>query len=268
MLNPLFAPATRLLWHSGVLGALDQIAKAGFFASEIWASHLQDARVSPNKVKKHAAELGLTLSLHAPSYDLNPLSSNPEIRSLSRRLVLDSLETAAKINAKIVVVHPGALSSTTDDPEEYWGRLEEYAVQLDARASHLGLTVAIEAMEKKKLQFVTTIPSLERLAALLESVSATNVGLCLDIAHAGTIGDPEEFLAKVPSIVHAHLSDTSEEKTHALLGEGRLALPIIIPKLLEKLKHTSGLIAIEGRLANDEPRAIAVAAAYLQQFTS
>jgi sugar phosphate isomerase/epimerase len=261
-IHPRFAPATRLLWHAGVLGALEQIRQAGFAAAEVWASHLSESRVSPKEVCAKALDLGLSLSLHAPSYDLNPLSSNADVRSLSRRLVLDSLETAAQIGAKIVVVHPGALSSSTDNPEDYWGRLEEYAVQLDAKAAHLGLEVAIEAMEKKKLQFVTTILSLKRLAALLETVDAKRLGLCVDIAHAGTIGDPMDFLVAVP-IIHAHLSDTSEEKTHALLGEGRLDLPSIIPALLQKLETTNGLIAIEGRLAADEPRALQVAAAYL-----
>jgi sugar phosphate isomerase/epimerase len=267
-LHPQFAPATRLLWSAGILGALDGIAQAGFSAAEIWASHITDSGVPPFLVKKRANELGLGLSLHAPSYDLNPLSSNPEIRSLSRRLVLDSLEVAAQLEAKIAVVHPGALSSSTDDPESYWGKLEEFVVQLDSRAARLGLTVAIEAMEKKRLQFITSIASLERLAGIFDSVNARHVGICLDIAHAGTIGDPEEFLARVPRVVHVHLSDTSDEKTHALLGEGRLDLQNIIPKLLEKMQGSTGLIVIEGRLASDEARAIAVAAQYLQQFTS
>ena len=123
-------------------------------------------------------------------------------------------------------------------------------------------------MEKKKLQFITGIASLERLANLLVSVNARHVGICLDIAHAGTIGDPEEFLTRVPRIVHIHLSDTSDEKTHALLGEGRLDLQSIIPKLLEKMQHSTGFIVIEGRLASDEARAIDVAAQYLRFFTS
>jgi sugar phosphate isomerase/epimerase len=265
-IHPRFAPATRLLWHAGVLGALEQIQQAGFQAAEVWASHLSETGVSPKEVGAAGVALGLKLSLHAPSYDLNPLSSNTEVRSLSRRLVLDSFTTAAIIGAKTVVVHPGALSSSTDNPEDYWGRLEEYLVQLDAKAAHLGLEVAIEAMEKKKLQFITTISSLGRLAGLLETVSTKHLGLCVDIAHAGTIGDPLDFLAAVPKIIHAHLSDTSEEKTHALLGEGRLDLASIIPVLLKKLETTNGLIAIEGRLAADETRALQVAKSYLQKL--
>lgn len=137
-IDPRFAPATRLLWQAGVLGALEQIAGAGFGAAEVWSSHLTESRASAKQVRQKANELQMRLSLHAPSYDLNPLSSNTEVRSLSRRLVLDSLELAAQMGAKTVVVHPGALSSSTDNPEDYWGRLEEYAVQLDAKSRQFG----------------------------------------------------------------------------------------------------------------------------------
>ncbi len=268
-MNARFAPATRLLWRAGVLGALEGFARAGFQASEVWAQHLWESGVSPDAVAVRAAELGFRLSLHAPSYDLNPLSSNVEIRNVSRRQVLESLDTAARLGAGVVVVHPGQVSSSTDDLEEYWARLSEYAVGLNARASELGLTVALEGMEKKRLQFVTGIPALQRLARTLEELgeAASKVVLALDMAHAGTLGDPLDFLGAVPRVGHAHLSDTSAEKTHALLGEGRLELPRIVPALLARIEATEhGLIAIEGRLSSDEPRAVSVAAEYLQQF--
>lgn len=264
-MNSRFAPATRLLWHSGVIGALEGFARAGFHAAEVWAQHLWENDTRPETVAARAAELGMRLSLHAPSYDLNPLSSNPEVRAVSRRQVLESLETATRIGARIVVVHPGQISSSTDNVEDYWAGLAEYASRLNAKASELGLTVALEAMEKKRLQFVTTIPALQRLGVILESLS--NTVIAVDIAHAGTMGDPMDFLERVPRIGHAHLSDTSPEKTHALLGEGRLDLTSIVPALLERIEATPhGLIAIEGRLSSDEPRAVRVAAAYLKKF--
>lgn len=265
--NPRFAPATRLLWHAGPLGALEQIADIGFGAAEVWAQHLWESHADVVEVARTATRLGLTLSLHAPSYDLNPLSSNLEIRRISRTQVLQSLETAAQIGARSVVVHPGQLSSSTDDVEEYWARLEDWVGLLNEKAVSLDLSVALEGMEKKRLQFVTGIPALERLAEICATLNATHVSLALDIAHAGTLGDPMEFLGRVPRITHAHLSDTSFEKTHALLGEGRLDLNQIIPALLERIEATPhGLIAIEGRLASDEARALRVAAAYLERF--
>ncbi len=265
--NPRFAPATRLLWHAGPLGALEGIARHGFLASEVWAQHLWESQTDPIDLRRTAAQLGLALSLHAPSYDLNPLSSNLEIRRISRAQVLDSLETADSIGARSVVVHPGQLSSSTDDPEDYWARLEDWVGLLNEQAARLEVSVALEGMEKKRLQFVTGIPALERLAGICATLNATHVSLALDIAHAGTLGDPLEFLQSVQRVAHAHLSDTSLEKTHALLGEGRLELPAIIPALLERIQATPhGLIAIEGRLASDEPRALRVAAAYLERF--
>ena len=265
--NPRFAPATRLLWHAGVIGALNSIAEAGFGAAEVWAQHLWESESDPLEIARTAAQLGLRLSLHAPSYDLNPLSSNLEIRNISRTQVLQSLETADAIGARSVVVHPGQLSSSTDDPEDYWARLEDWVGLLNEKAVALDVSVALEGMEKKRLQFVTGISALERLSRICAGLSATHVSLALDIAHAGTLGDPMEFLKRVQRITHAHLSDTSFEKTHALLGEGRLELDQIIPALLERIEATPhGLIAIEGRLASDEPRALRVAAAYLECF--
>ena len=259
-LNPRFAPCTRLLWKSGVLGALEAFAKAGFAASEVWAQHLWECGTSAEQVAQHAKALGLGLSLHAPSYDLNPLSSNLEIRIISRRQVLESFETAVKLGARVVVVHPGGLSSSTDAIEEYWLRLEEYAIILNEHAGKLGLMIGIEGMEKKRLQFVTDLPALKRLAAILETNDLTHCGLTLDIAHAATIGDALEFVQSTPRIVHAHLSDSSPTKTHALLGEGLLNLPEIIPTLLQRLQPSPhGLIAIEGRYAADEARAVELA---------
>lgn len=265
-MNPRFAPATRLVWKPGVLGSLEIIARHGFQASEVWSQHLWESDTSPEKVAQRARELGLRLSLHAPSYDLNPLSSNPEVRAISRRQVLESLETAATINAQMVVVHPGALSSTTDNPEEYWARLEEYAVALNDRARALGLHVGIEGMEKKRLQFVTDLDALDRLAGILEQNNLEHTGITLDVAHAATIGDPLEFIQRVPHMVHAHLSDSSPSKTHALMGEGNLNLKSIIPALLERLQDAPGLIAIEGRHAPDEERALEQARVVLEAY--
>ncbi len=244
-----------------MLGALELIKDAGFGASEVWAQHLWESNASPEEVRAKAENLGLQLSLHAPSYDLNPLSSNPEIRAISRHQVLSSLETAARMGAGMVVVHPGHLSSTTDDEQVYWERLHDFVGDLDSAAGMFGVRVGVEGMEKKKLQFVTHLESLTRLASILEPLE--HVGITLDIAHAGTLGKPLEYIHQTPKMLHSHLSDSSPGKTHALLGEGDLELSTLVPKLLAQF---DGLIAIEGRLAADEPRALKVAKDFLKDY--
>jgi sugar phosphate isomerase/epimerase len=165
------------------------------------------------------------------------------------------------MGAAMVVVHPGHLSSTTDDEQVYWERLEGFVVDLNSSAAMLGVRVGIEGMEKKKLQFVTQLDSLIRLAKMLEPME--NLGITLDIAHAGTLGEPLEYIHQTPNMIHAHLSDSSPGKTHALLGEGDLGLKKLVPKLLARFE---GLIAIEGRLAADEPRALKVARDFLKHY--
>ncbi len=244
-----------------MLGALELISQAGFGAAEVWAQHLWESNSTPEEVRAKAETLGLRLSLHAPSYDLNPLSSNPEIRAVSRHQVLASLETAARIGVGMVVVHPGHLSSTTDDEQVYWERLHDFVSDLNSRAEMLGVRVGVEGMEKKKLQFVTNLESLIRLAKMLEPME--HVGITLDIAHAGTLGEPLEYIHQTPKMIHAHLSDSSPGKTHALLGEGDLGLKKLVPKLLAQF---DGLIAIEGRLAAEESRALKVARDFLKHY--
>jgi sugar phosphate isomerase/epimerase len=271
VIHPRFAPATRLVWQPGVLGALEIIARHGFQAAEVWAQHLWESQVSPDAVAARARELGLKLSLHAPSYDLNPLASNPEIRFVSQRQVLDSFEAAAIMGAQVVVVHPGAVSSSTDDLEIYWARLRAYVETLNDRARSLGLTVGIESMERKKLQFVTRLDALERLAQMLDDLggAASNIAITLDVAHARTNGDPMAFIQRTPHVGHAHLSDSSPTKTHALMGEGELDLDQIVPALLARIERTEhGLIAIEGRYAADEERALELAAHALARFSA
>ncbi len=271
VIHPRFAPATRLVWQPGVLGALEVIARHGFQAAEVWAQHLWESQVSPEAVAARARELGLKLSLHAPSYDLNPLASNPEIRFVSQRQVLDSLDAAAIMGAHVVVVHPGAVSSSTDDIEIYWARLQAYVETLNERAGSLGLTVAIESMERKKLQFVTQLDALERLGRMLDALggAASNVMIALDVAHARTNGDPLEFIRRTPRVGHAHLSDSSPTKTHALMGEGELDLDQIVPALLVRIERTEhGLIAIEGRDAANEEHALELASRALARLTA
>jgi sugar phosphate isomerase/epimerase len=262
-LNPRFAPATRLLWNLGVLGALEAIARAGFGAAEVWATHLEASDTSAVAVAQAARELGLRLSLHAPSYDLNPLSSNREIRAVSRRQVLGCFEVARVFNAEMVVVHPGSLSSTTDSEEDYWLRLGEYTQELNAHAQSLDLEIGIEGMERKRLQFVTELSALQRLAKLLEAAHLERVGIVLDVAHAFTMGKVMDFIQNTPRVVHVHLSDSAKTKTHALLGEGELPLAKIIPLLLRQFP---GLIAIEGRYAANEIRALERAVEVLKKL--
>ncbi len=151
---------------------------------------LPDRFFPAEAVRRQADELGLELTAHAVSYDLNPLSQNPEIREVSRKQVMQSFIEAAAMGAKVVTVHPGQLSSGTDDPEDYWPDLLDFCSTLNDKTKGLELNVGIEGMERKVNQFFVEPTALNRLAEAMGNEGWSCLGLTVDMAHLATFADP------------------------------------------------------------------------------
>jgi len=255
-------PSTALLWSRDPLDALDEIARRGFGGAEVWVQHLHKSGSEPVAVKRRASELGLRLTAHAVSYDLNPLSLNPDILAVSWAQAQQSLIDAAVMEAEIVVVHPGQLSSSTDDFEDHWPTLVRFVAELDQVAGVLGLQVGVEGMERKINQFMCEPAILNRLADIMETEGWSNVGLTADLAHMATFADPVAAFKELRRVVHVHISDGDPPgATHRPLGLGRLPLVEMFGALVE-----AGTIrfAVEGRWRKDEELALDKAAEFLR----
>ncbi|MEX2535105.1 MAG: sugar phosphate isomerase/epimerase family protein [Trueperaceae bacterium] len=256
-----FFPASVLMWSRPVSEFLEAVARRGFRGAEVWAQHLQRSSESARDVRRRADELGLELTTHAVSYDLNPLSQNVEVREVSRRQILQSLLDAATMRARVVIVHPGHLSSGTDDPEDYWPDLLDLCAVLDERAALLGLKVGIEGMERKVNHFFIEPATLNRLASAMESSGWAQLGLTVDMAHLATFTDPLEAFRKIDRIVHVHISDGKPpQATHRPMGMGVLPIREMLKAALGRGVQT---IAIEGRWREDEELALDRAAGEL-----
>lgn len=257
-----FHPASVLMWSRPVGAFLDAVARRGFAAAEVWAQHLARSGETAEAVRRRADELGLELTVHAVSYDLNPLSQNPEIRAVSRRQIAGSLVDAAAMRARIVVVHPGHLSSGTDDPEDYWPDLFDLCHELQAGAARHGVRVGVEGMERKVNQFFVEPAALDRLARALDAAGLDRLGIVCDMAHLATFTDPLEGFTALRRVVHVHVSDGDPPKaTHRPLGLGRLPYVAMIRAALDAGVPT---IAIEGRWRSDEEHALDRAAEVLR----
>ena len=259
-----FFPASVLMWSRPMSEFLEAVARRGFQGAEVWAQHLERSGETAKAVRQRADELGLRLTVHAVSYDLNPLSKNPEIRELSRRQVMQSLIDGATMRAEIVVVHPGQQSSSTDDPEDYWPDLYDFCAALDERAALLGLKVGIEGMERKINQFFVEPTALNRLADEMEQREWSRLGLTVDMAHLATFTDPVEAFRQIRRIWHVHLSDGEPPKsTHRPLGLGKLPYKEMIATALDAGTRT---ITLEGRWRIDEEQALDRAAKELSSI--
>lgn len=233
--------ATMFLRELPVSRALEHIADAGYAAAEVWIEHLLDSGEQPGALARQARGLGLALTVHAASYDLNPISRNAGIARESRRQIEQSLAVTAELEAQVVVVHPGRRSSSREPDREVWGRLLDWVAELDATATRLGVRVGLELMENRPRE----IFMLPADAARLMETSWQQIGLTVDVAHLKTHGDPARLLRQLnPAwIAHVHLSDNTPTQTHVPLGRGELDLRAALAAVREVYQ---GIVSLEG----------------------
>jgi deoxyribonuclease-4 len=173
-----------------------------------------------------AAEAGIDLYVHAP-YVLNVATSNNRIRIPSRKLLQQTVDTAAEIGAKAVIVHGGHVLKPAD--------LE------------LGFDNWRKCIERTEIKVPLLIENtaggdnamarwLERISMLWEAIAGAegseSVGFCLDTCHAHAAGEQlgtvvERVLAITGRIDLVHANDSRDEfgsgaDRHTNLGDGHL----------------------------------------------
>jgi sugar phosphate isomerase/epimerase len=255
-----FGASTYFLKERSVTGALDVIARLGYASAEIWMEHVRMAAQRPATIARHARALGIGLTVHAASYDLNILSVNPGIRRESMRQVRAALRLAAAVDAQMVTVHPGALSSAREARGAAWRSLEETAAILDEWAGEDGLCVGLENMEKGNREIFCLPADVARLFAHPRG----RLRLTLDLAHTRTIMDPFSYLREIRPewIGHVHLSDNDPSATHLPLGHGRLPIAEILAALG---RIYDGIVSLEGYNPGEGENLLAANMDYLRQ---
>jgi sugar phosphate isomerase/epimerase len=240
--------------------ALQTIEGSSFSAAEIWMEHLWKSSESPGDLRILAKDLGLSLSLHAASYDVNIASTNPGIRKESLRQIEESLRVAGELGARPVVVHAGRLSSSKGDLHEYWRLLVDAFDHLQHAAVENGAEVAIEVMEKRPKERFVGPEDVHRLMV----GDHCNMGLTVDLAHIRTVMDHREFFSRIPSkwIIHAHLSDSAPGATHVPLGRGSLDIDGALRALHS---YYRGVVIVEGYVPGEGLKTIRHNRDYLQE---
>lgn len=236
-----FGASTYFFLELSVTEALDKIARLGLSSAEIWMEHYRAAGQRPAAIVRRARAVGLQLTLHAASYDLNIISANSGIRRESMQQIRSSLAVGAELGVTVVVVHPGSLSSSKGDVAAAWQSLTEVLALLDEWAEEFGLKVGLENMEKGRRKIFVTPQDIECLLAH----PWRNIRLTLDLAHMQTLMDAMTYLKQVKPewICHVHLSDNNPGTTHLPLGHGQLPVAELLTELAT---HYSGIVSLEG----------------------
>jgi sugar phosphate isomerase/epimerase len=256
-----FGISTWVFQEYSVCDALERIAQAGFQAAEIWVEHIWKSDDFPHDIVRQADRLGLELSLHSSSHDVNITSLNPGIRKESLLQIKQAIITGRQLGVQRVIVHPGYLSSPKLDETIYWTKMEDACKLINRWAEREEIIVGLEAMENLPKYLYTTPDSIRRILAH----GWSHIGLTFNIANACTHMDPVQFLQQLAPewIVHVHLSDSSSKSTHLPLGEGQLDLQAI----LQELDKVYDQLVIIGEAIPHQGRASTCAnKAYLQKL--
>ncbi|KWW97841.1 endonuclease IV [Carbonactinospora thermoautotrophica] len=197
-----------------------------------WKGPVVQYEGGPAALRAAAREAGVDLYVHAP-YVINVATTNNRVRIPSRKLLQQTVDMAAEIGARAVIVHGGHVLAG-DDPEvgyDNWCKTFE--------RTELKVPVYIEntagggnAMARR----------LDRIARLWEALDArcdlTNVGFCLDTCHAHAGGEDlvdvvDRVKAVIGGIDLVHANDSKDafdsgRDRHENFGKGRIDPELLV----------------------------------------
>ena len=174
---------------------------------------LSDGRHSLFDFEETAASYSLRYSIHCPVSDGNIAEPNEKIRAASVEVIKDIAEIADRINAEVLVLHPGyCLDKTLFSASE---------TALLRSIEHLG-----KLQEEYTVRFaMENMGSLDclhfRYPVFLETIRDAGLGFCLDVGHAYLNGVLDAFLQKHPDHIHLHDNDGLCD-LHAACGSGKI----------------------------------------------
>jgi deoxyribonuclease-4 len=192
-------------------------------------------------MKQALIDANIGVYVHSP-YLVNIPTTNNKVRIPSRKMLQQTVDAAALIGARGVVVHGGHVPKE-DEPEAGFANWKKAVDQLDMKVPVLIENTAggERAMARK----------LEAIAKLWDAVGHTDVGFCLDTCHAWAGGlELPDVVQKIRAItgridlVHANDSKdafNSSRDRHANLGMGEIALD----ELVECIKAANAPVITE-----------------------
>lgn len=147
-------------------------AIAGFDGIEIFEQDLVTSPLSPEDVRKMAADLGLGLDLYQPFRDFDGVT--PDLLKANLRRAEAKFKLMARLGMDTILVCSNVATATIDND----GLRAEQLAQLANLAGDHGVKVAYEALAWGKY-----VNDYEHAYRLVEMVDHPNLGTCLDSFH-------------------------------------------------------------------------------------
>jgi len=165
-------------------------------------------------------EEGMSFQVHAPMSDMNIASLDPRIRDVSVNRLLETIECASELDIGPVTIHPGFISPlSVADKDKAYEKGRESLRAISNAARDVGVKVGLENMPRI---WVATCETLESWKRMTEGI---DVGFTLDVGHAWTMGQLDEFLTLADRTVNVHIHDNvGDRDEHRVLGKGSVDL--------------------------------------------
>jgi deoxyribonuclease-4 len=228
--------------HIGNRAPLEAAAERGADVIQMFLSNPQSwKKPLPRDDAGDLVASGMPIYVHAP-YLVNVGSPNNRVRIPSRKILGETLEAAAAIGARGVVVHGGHIG----DEEEPEVGFERWAKALDAVEPAVPVLIENTAGGGNAV-----LRDIDNYGPLWEVIGDRNVGLCLDTCHAWAAG--EDFETLVDRAVQAtgnidlvHCNDSrdphdSSRDRHANLGKGEIPADLLV----EVVRHAGAPVIVE-----------------------
>ena len=204
------------------------------------------------------AAKGLRPTVHAPFFDLNPGALDPLIRSATHQRLSQSFEAAARINAQVMVIHPGFDRWRYPNLDEVWvNNACDFFTPYLARAQAYDCRLALENIYEET---PTT------LVHLVDNLSSDYFGHCFDIGHWNLFAKtsmPDWLHALRDRLIHLPLHDNhGKADDHLPVGDGVIDFDLLFSSLPQSSAPT---ITLEAHSLSCLQRSLQQVAPYLVQ---
>lgn len=181
----------------------------------------------------------LKTSVHSPLSDINIASLNESIRKASVREIKDSIDLASKIDASVVIVHPGHMAFLVREfKDELMQSSFKSLKECLKYAEEYGINLCVENMPEMDGMICKS------LEELYELTQKTGASIALDVGHAHSMGLSVDEMLKYDNIGHIHLSDNDGSfDNHDAIGSKNIDFKSLFKGL--KKRKFDGVCVIE-----------------------
>jgi sugar phosphate isomerase/epimerase len=235
------------MWSEPARSALLKMQRLGLndFDVILVPGHLWHDELSAGQRSALAAQLredGLRIeSLNLPALDQNLASCIPEARAYAVALYTRTLELAAELGARGVVVVPGRVSALFPPPRaDSEGWLADGLAQLLKVAERLDLKLYVESHPQ------TPIPTVDKIERFFSQLVHDRLKIAYDVSNAEFVSEDQAAAIRrlAPRLGQVHLSDGTRARwRHDRVGLGTVNFAAI-QQALEEVRF-SGIHVLE-----------------------